>query len=671
MLLYNQFAPHYTWIVPHPAQQYRLSLLQVIQLIEPQFESPIALSIISAFIRCAPCKDLSEYDELIAGSIEKETSVHQLSRRGQQFNYSSIFQVGEHRTRVHPYDQFYSPTVSLDYCEWFYNWRDSIHHSIHYPQYSTKYLGRISDVNCRRIMDHYGLAHEKMRLSTYDLYNTYCKTGIKSYGPTEVQLAFKFNDVKPRVFYRIGATAYWSALYIHDVVNDIMQAFPHTSTRTRYSIQRLVMGYRDQVLIVYDYSTFTSSLEELYYFVMAIAEFLRGTEVFLWDHREGMIKYDAGELMEEYAKINCRDCEYDMGEILGSDEPLVMISNLAGLLGVYGNINLSLSLHGLSLCLICGRSDKCSCIGDDALGVIRRCKLPSGDYMRSADLVKRTHKAIGVIGSCAPEKTVTFDLTRKHVTDEDQDVVMASTTEGWHYVKRPIRAADNNIYQGELLDLPLPYIFLSEKDDVHTVQYPSQLWEKRQLFVTAYCNLLDQLKHKSLPEESSDKLEIYLSAAYKILGLDFRGYLPRSTNPEGLQYMVTPPIDRSMFGLDFREFCWDNRTDEYFILDLSEVVDEEMLYETLPREPEIGYSFKGTMHASWRYFCDSGILHRKRLTSSVLFGPSDKSNFVEHLLGRPPVYIFTVNDKLPDFWLDACTSVPLDRYVYTQDIDDY
>jgi hypothetical protein len=662
--------PHLHDIIPHPDPKYKLAMSLVFQLIETRIDSVAFISIISAFVRSAPALNLEGFDDLISSTIAKEVDVHNRTRKGQQLNYTAITTLGYHRTTpIHRNPYLYAPSVSLMYCEWLHDWKSELHSRIFYPQFGNKFIGRISDTRARLSMVSKGYDYmDEKRCSTLDLYYHYFREGIRTTGPCEVQWAFKYNDVKPRVFYRNGSDAYWGSLYIHDLIDDMMSAFPHTAARTRYNVQRIEIGYGDAILLIYDYETFTSSLEELRYYLTAIAQTIKGVEIFLWDAREGLVAYDAGQLLEDYVNTCCVDCEYDLGEILGSDSPLVHLANLAGLLGVFGNINASLSLHGLVLCHICKTPSKCTCIGDDALGVIRR---HNDSSITGKEIKRSVLQAVKTIGNLSLAKTIHYNVDRSRFSiEQSEDDPSVNEVHNWHYVKRPINCADYTIHQGYLHDLPLPYLLCSNTDSARTVQKPSQIYELRKEFVNAYCSFLDQLKDCPLSQWDKDIYESYIFGGYKILGIRPSGYMPSKSNPEGLQYLVTPPADQNIFGTDWREYCWINREQEFFILELADTYDETP-FDLIDKDPPLGYSFRAKMHPSFVFYVKAGLLRAKETFVDVLIGPYEKARYDSWLHGRRSVYEFTVDDYLPSIWLDACLMNPVPRYTYVYDIEDF
>lgn len=665
MFIHRQIEDMLQTIVPSPHITQNMTLHGYVLLVEQIFGNPAKLALFSSMIRCAPVLNEEGFTEMIHESIAKELKAHLSDDRPQQFCYKPIFEIGQHHTPIHPYPIFRDPRTALNYCEAFHNWIDGLRGKILYPQYSRKALGRISSQRLIFSMDDYGLDRLGETVSTLDAYNHYFRNGVKTDGPCEVHYALKYNDVKPRIYYRNGCSAFWESLYIHDLIDEIMGLFPHTRASTRYNLQRIHITGHDALAFVYDYGTFTSNLAELKYFMDAVSQFASGHTLFLWDAKEGLIPYDAGQLLQEYTDACCRNAEFDLGAILEDDHPVVMLANLAGLLGVYGNINSSLSLHGLSLCFICKGSRKCTCIGDDAFGVLRAKKMKRGETRsnnkaKKKTLVENAKSAIRILGDISDPKTIFFDVTQSKVSHSINDEIAHMDTHGWHYVKRPMYVADYQILQGVLYDLPLPVLFLTDLDKLHTVR-PGSIEKRRKDFIQSYCSFLDQLLLSNLSDEVAELFETYIALGYSHLRIPKEGSMPGSKkNPPGTTQLVIPPASRRIFGCDWREYCWENR-DGPFIMKLPRDLPQA---EDLPGQPELGYTFSGRMHPSWRAYVDLGLLTTKELKQDCLMYEANRHLYDRHLTGKiPKSYLFTVNDYLPSCWLDAYTSVPVPLYI--------
>jgi hypothetical protein len=117
---------------------------------------------------------------------------------------------------------------------------------------------------------------EKRDVTTFDLLMFYCLFGIQILGALELRQAWRFNDLKPRLYYCLGGSAFWDALFIRDLTKMFMAAFPSTHPFTRFDVKRIVRLSPEEILVTYDYSSFTTSLAELKYFMWYLATVFEG-----------------------------------------------------------------------------------------------------------------------------------------------------------------------------------------------------------------------------------------------------------------------------------------------------------------------------------------------------------------------------------------------------------
>jgi hypothetical protein len=82
-------------------------------------------------------------------------------------------------------------------------------------------------------------------------------------GYTELRSVWRYNDLKPRCYYAMGPTHYQASRLIQPIFNKLVDLFPVSHTRMRFSLPNPVFQGGEQVTAaIYDYSSFTSSLTE-------------------------------------------------------------------------------------------------------------------------------------------------------------------------------------------------------------------------------------------------------------------------------------------------------------------------------------------------------------------------------------------------------------------------
>lgn len=213
--------------------------------------------------------------------------------------------------------------------------------------------------------------HDYSLTSTWTLLRHYYLTGNRIGGVLEVRLAWFFNDLKPRIYYCLGGEAFWAGIYIQHIANILVEILPSTDPFTRFTVTRIPHVSDQHVLITYDYSSFTTSLDELHDFIFWLARLLEGVPVSVLDVRAGIRVLDLGHLLSEYNEMvnqyQCFSVER-FSELVG--DRVIYNQGRNGSLGTKGNIVLSTFLHGISLGSASGTPDTDCCVGDDALTAI-------------------------------------------------------------------------------------------------------------------------------------------------------------------------------------------------------------------------------------------------------------------------------------------------------------
>ncbi|QPB44674.1 hypothetical protein [Tulasnella ambivirus 5] len=212
-----------------------------------------------------------------------------------------------------------------------------------------------------------GMEDAAKSITSLDLLRHYRDTGVRIPGPMEMRVAWFYNDLKPRVYYANGGDSYFAGLYIQPIANLICKILPSTHPFTRFQVNRVGPVRDDSVLITYDYTSFTSSLSELKFFLHWLALTLVGVPVDLYDPHVGAITVDLGHLLQDYNAFANQFCAFSVERIDKHLSDRVFHMGQGGCLGIKGNIVLSTSLHGLALADLTNTVHNDCVIGDDAL----------------------------------------------------------------------------------------------------------------------------------------------------------------------------------------------------------------------------------------------------------------------------------------------------------------
>lgn len=468
-------------------------------------------------------------------SWEKELDATQGPDRPQVLDYSLWFsddpQFSEPLSTYLPP----APAKNKEIHRLFRQFRDNLEGSILYPQIqSSKSMSKETALN-------YSYASSKIEdpsskgCCSADLEIWYSLTGEEIRGPCELRQSWKYNDVTPRTYFSQGGDTFFASKYVRDIANNLMNTFQETNYKSKFAVQDLSLD-RDTIAVIYDYSSFTSNLTELKYFLKALADFLRGTLIWIVDSSEGIIRVDAGDLVDNYndtcnvlGKFTVQ--RYDLGDVS-------LWEHLrAGFLGVYGNIAFSTTLHGLHASQLCGDHGGARCVGDDAYITAR----PSADFGLNEIIL-----AVQSLGEVALQKFRVWEFRSLGEDFEDDRT--------WAFLKRPIDRYQNRIIQEPNIFLPIFGLIHPIQDEVHTEEedYRSRVV----LLAKQTLSCLRQLKtlYPPLEEHQMDLIRRYLRSLYRTVGLDVRGRLPFETfqvkDKNIFTHLFVPDITGDIVGVD-------------------------------------------------------------------------------------------------------------------------
>jgi len=487
-----------------------------IKLYRDSLLSPIPCSIIALAVRISPTTTVEEYLERLNASVFKEVSASINRFHGATLDYRCIFS-SDMSAREIPFSDRLppNPEVASDTYTIFCRLREQLHNKIFFPSTGTKTVGdkvahsfwtAYQASGCT--FKHEGRFDHEDCVSPRDCLKLYEQTGGYVDGPVEVRCAWTYNQIDPRVYFARGGTVLQYSQYIQPIVNAIIDAFPEVHRVNRFSAPKAPLE-DDDVEIIYDYGSFTSSLDHVVGFVGGLSMFMTGVIITIIDVRHGPIRVDLGELFAEYNKMCNEYASFDTNkilDILGEDSPI--LQHTCGMLGVEGNIFLATLLHGLHLRFISGLS-RSRCVGDDA-----RFHHNTGSGKLSTDdktLISWMLTGIGVM-----------NIEKMGVFESGVDPEL----QAYRYVKRPLQRDQDIMLEGLLFDIPslLPVFDIS--DGFHTLR-PSSTHPCRTSF-KSIIRLLRTLKMHSISCESDEEGISMLAAHVRHLILEIRRLDPDS-----------------------------------------------------------------------------------------------------------------------------------------------
>lgn len=418
------------------------------------FLSPAYSGFISMMLRVAPGWREDEVEKLMTDTLSKELTSSISVYPCVHLDYRVLFgHKPMDRQRSLAYNISPNPEISYDTYVRFMRLRRELEGRLFVPDYSRKTVGEQVSQNfwevyllnpCFELDPATGEPGEG-KVALIDLEKMWDRVGVRIGGPVEMRRAWKYNDLKPRVYFARGGDVHWASRHIQEVVNIIIDSFPEVARKDRFS------GFEERFIddstsvFVYDYSSFTSCLEELNSFIPALADFFRGVTIRLYDIQNGIEEWDLGEYLLEYLHEANLIGKFMVEEGLSPALKDHVFWHTCGMLGVPGNIFLATLLHGLHLRFIAGIG-RSKCVGDDA-----KAKVPETLEREEAARV------LSNLGIVHPDKTAWFtphgniDLER------------------YQYVKRPIYREENILMYGHLLTFPQFVDMAIDPDPYHTV----------------------------------------------------------------------------------------------------------------------------------------------------------------------------------------------------------
>jgi hypothetical protein len=485
-------------------------------------------------------------------------------------------------------------------------------------------------------------------VTTLDLLKLYYHTGVEVHGEIEMRQAWFFNELKPRTYYCLGGTDFFHGMHVQQIANLFVNILPSTNPFTRFTVRRIgIIGY-DELLITYDYSSFTTSLAELRYFLFWLAEYVGDVHVTLLDVATGLREVPLKSILHAYNTAVNHYQLFSLERFQNAEEAILLRQGRSGSLGVKGNIVFSTTLHGLALADISGTPDEDCCVGDDALARIR------------AWFITIFISCVNNLGSINPEKFTTIAPT-------DPNGEHSRLTQQYKFLKRPINLDDRNIpILGRLDFFPsVADALFPEGDGVHSVTPGYSAFSAARTFAMQVGRFFRlQCSDDTVPilfrEEDLDAILCMFREVYRVRGLPIEGGVPSA---------FTVKTDSGLREGDF--FCPPIDTHDVFITPWMEILLERLYGRTLslpvtcggtippPLECSVGASFHATSDVQVLTLgVDLGFLEKTVEIRYVVFDGSVCDEVWEKMLVgtknvEPLLSRYTVVAETPSWWYDV------------------
>jgi hypothetical protein len=393
---------------------------------------------------------------------------------------------------------------------------------------------------------------------TVDLERHYYKTGERIGGFCELRTAWKFNDLKPRVYYCCGGDMYWPSRYMKFIAQAFMDALPLTSIKRRKNPMHMANYLNDDhVITLWDLESFTTNLSELKFFLFWVSRYLehdsyvRQHPLTLFDYQEGIINRSVFEIIDEY-NVECNIqggfSVLRIADKIICDDVDTLYQQNSGMLGVGGNIGFSTSTHGITTAQIIDDTNHGVCVGDDvAAGTVDH---PNERLIPHVSKIGRLHR--------------------------DKTWVLVPQKEGewtaWKFLKRRFERDFHGIHMDRLFSIfILSYVF--DEHPVNRTIQPMTLEDRIVKFLSQVSALLWEILENGdiVSDDEIWMLSDILIMAYKKLGLPTRGSFPMKKVHDVVVPYAVPPVlftDYDPRNTDWAEVLWSSRIQSFFSVPL-------------------------------------------------------------------------------------------------------
>jgi hypothetical protein len=568
------------------------------------FSDPVCCGFISMLLRYLPYHDYTTCQEELDNGIKKELTASQGGgKRAEYVDHRSSF----HVDRTHPYRTGFAPNGEIGV-----RLRLSTRHlsrKLLVPRLGKKNIPIPPDYDVT--YRPYEMANFGKPIRTLnDVERVYYKTGVELYGMTKMKTVWRGNDLKPRVYYSRGPSLHRACVYIQQIFNAFVDALENTHRHLRHNTSSL-KPKENEILAIYDYSSFTSMLSEITRFTAILADEFLDVFVTVLDPHHGPQEVSLGEIILDYNETCNRNPVFDASEVLLVEE--AVFNHNAGMLGVPGNISSCTLLHGIHLSVLVHSVMKNKVVGDDAI----YCTEDAQD----AD-VREAIKDLGVV---AIEKMESWHYSETEEEDIDSR---------FDYKKRPINRIENVVLTGDLVDFPSLNL-LGIRNPFHR-GFDINVDDIERKAVTRFCRFMDNLSHRPVSEIGQHIVEVSCNVAYRMLGWS-------KTGGETKNNVSYPPILPS----GIRYFEWISRYSSMMMIRLP------VLYTSMKRVPDtfdIGQVFYQPSSAMISYFTAIGVI--EEITEYERVFGNDLVDYYGNVSSRlldTPVRKYVISDALP-YW---------------------
>jgi hypothetical protein len=453
---------------------------------------PSAASILAHAVRVAPFINEDGLSEMVRSALSKELeaalNIYEVSR----FDYRCIFdqQVSSRKipfcSRLQPEEEIAS-SVFLD----FESTVSQLNNRLIFPDLGTKTVGATVARNfwemyrtagCSFMDEGDATTSSPDSVTPTDCMRLFIETGCEVPGPVEMRSTWKFNQISPRVYYARGGSVMSASMFIQPVMNIIIDHFAEVHRLNRFQPIPTDLT-EDDLVALYDYSSFTSWLYEIIRFIAAMSEFYRNRVSLRCVHPvHGVVMTDLGDLLKRYLDECTMFAEFEISSGLDPFDSPIAFRHTNGMLGIPGNIFIATLFHGIYVRFLAGQN-RSRCVGDDAVMYYR------GDVLDTNEVDLMVWR----VQAPCPANFEKFRVLKASVEPDLQR---------YRYVKRPITRNRNEIETGHIFNVASIAVLYSFQDRWH-FNPPSSSHECRVSF-KSLCRMITDMKNLSFEFSNED-----------------------------------------------------------------------------------------------------------------------------------------------------------------------
>jgi len=367
ILLMHDWSP--TIINVYPAKP-RLTLLQIAtNIVEMANGNPIVFGILSIWLRQTVLPDPEEEDTAIGEALVKEYNATQQDDMPSVLSFANAFMVP---AKLNDQDFILHPLLKssperLEVLEFVQKtWHEILvrfRDTVLIPRLSPKSMAQHARDANPTFPEHLLFSSLEMEIARSHGYQVEYVPGV------ELRFRWAFSDLKPRAYYAYGSLTHAISSYLQGLFNAFLDSLPNTHRHTRFALGQLRILVND-IMFIYDFTSFTSTMAEQKHFLAFLGYFFRGIRCYRLDYEDGIIIDDLGDMILEYLEV-CNNgstpCHITREEIYDWLDTELFYHKVAGYLGVHGNLASCHYLHGVVVALITSSLFRSKVVGDDGL----------------------------------------------------------------------------------------------------------------------------------------------------------------------------------------------------------------------------------------------------------------------------------------------------------------